>query len=478
MLETLRAYGRDRLADAAEDCGTSRALARHALGIAEDAAAAMQFSGGEVAAARWLDAEDASLHQALSWSLEHDTGIAQRLAMALTRWWNLRGRYSEAHALLGAAVRNAAPGGGSWSAAQYWLGQAAAYEGEYATALAHYTAARDALETGPSSPTLALVLGGQANMLNMLGRHSEGLGVAARALTVAREVRDPCGECSALLSTAQAVHYAGDLDGAVRWITRACQIDPALLPGDFARDCNTFLTQMLTDAGDLDAARTSCTDLLALSRQAGDLPSETVGLFLMADLELRAGNLPSAREHLRAAVGLALEIHDPRLLICLPLGAELSAAAGRWADVVTLYAARRAAAKAGGEIAETTHGAVRREELTQRAARELGPGRAQRAEQRGCAMSLETAAEFLLLTAVPGQQEHKVTVAPRDLEKLSPRERELVALVASGCTDAQIASRLHISVSTVRSHLERIRDKTSCRRRADLTRLARHAGPG
>ena len=73
-------------------------------------------------------------------------------------------------------------------------------------------------------------------------------------------------------------------------------------------------------------------------------------------------------------------------------------------------------------------------------------------------MSLETAAEFLLLTAVPGQQEHKVTVAPRDLEKLSPRERELVALVASGCTDAQIASRLYISVSTVRSHLERIRE--------------------
>jgi DNA-binding CsgD family transcriptional regulator len=64
-------------------------------------------------------------------------------------------------------------------------------------------------------------------------------------------------------------------------------------------------------------------------------------------------------------------------------------------------------------------------------------------------------------------------VAPRDLEKLSPRERELVALVASGCTDAQIASRLYISVSTVRSHLERIRDKTSCRRRADLTRLER-----
>ena len=50
-----------------------------------------------------------------------------------------------------------------------------------------------------------------------------------------------------------------------------------------------------------------------------------------------------------------------------------------------------------------------------------------------------------------------------------------MTLVARGQTDMQIAGKLFISVSTVRSHLDRIRDKTSCRRRADLTRLALHA---
>jgi DNA-binding CsgD family transcriptional regulator len=56
--------------------------------------------------------------------------------------------------------------------------------------------------------------------------------------------------------------------------------------------------------------------------------------------------------------------------------------------------------------------------------------------------------------------------------RLSARESELIGLVAAGLTDAQIAQRLFISIRTVQSHLDRIRDKTGCRRRADLTRYA------
>jgi DNA-binding CsgD family transcriptional regulator len=59
---------------------------------------------------------------------------------------------------------------------------------------------------------------------------------------------------------------------------------------------------------------------------------------------------------------------------------------------------------------------------------------------------------------------------------LSARERELLILVARGRTDAQIAAELCISPRTVNSHLDRIRGKTGCRRRPDLTRLALQAG--
>jgi DNA-binding CsgD family transcriptional regulator len=98
-------------------------------------------------------------------------------------------------------------------------------------------------------------------------------------------------------------------------------------------------------------------------------------------------------------------------------------------------------------------------------------------------MSLATAAEYALLLAAAqppagppaGPPSHPPPLAAA-LPRLSPRERELITLVAQGRTDAQIAAQLYITVRTVSSHLDRIRDKTGCRRRADITRLALSAG--
>ena len=103
----------------------------------------------------------------------------------------------------------------------------------------------------------------------------------------------------------------------------------------------------------------------------------------------------------------------------------------------------------------------------------LGPALARVAEERGAAMSPAAAAEYaLMLVTEEPDEPHR----PPGLPQLSAREQELVILVARGRTDAQIAGQLYISVRTVRSHLDRIRDKTGCRRRADLTRLALQAG--
>ncbi len=61
MLETLRAYGAGLLAEAGEQDQAAAALAGYALQVAEQAAAGMTTIAGEPAAARWLDAEDATM---------------------------------------------------------------------------------------------------------------------------------------------------------------------------------------------------------------------------------------------------------------------------------------------------------------------------------------------------------------------------------------------------------------------------------
>ena len=55
---------------------------------------------------------------------------------------------------------------------------------------------------------------------------------------------------------------------------------------------------------------------------------------------------------------------------------------------------------------------------------------------------------------------------------LTSRETEVLRLVAAGRSDAQIAQRIFISVRTVHSHLEHIRNKTGVRRRTELARYA------
>jgi pSer/pThr/pTyr-binding forkhead associated (FHA) protein len=62
--------------------------------------------------------------------------------------------------------------------------------------------------------------------------------------------------------------------------------------------------------------------------------------------------------------------------------------------------------------------------------------------------------------------------SPAPAHHLTDREGQILRLVAEGRTDRQISEQLFISASTVRSHLDRVGEKTGLRRRSELTRLA------
>ncbi len=55
--------------------------------------------------------------------------------------------------------------------------------------------------------------------------------------------------------------------------------------------------------------------------------------------------------------------------------------------------------------------------------------------------------------------------------KLTPREREVIALVAEGFVDKEIASRLSISSRTVQTHLNTVIYKLSARNRTNAAAI-------
>jgi DNA-binding NarL/FixJ family response regulator len=76
------------------------------------------------------------------------------------------------------------------------------------------------------------------------------------------------------------------------------------------------------------------------------------------------------------------------------------------------------------------------------------------------------------LAAQPDVRRH----TPEQLEELTAREREVVALVAGGLSNREIAEHLVVSPATAKTHVSRALRKTRARDRAQLVRLAYETG--
>ncbi|RME28793.1 MAG: DNA-binding response regulator [Deltaproteobacteria bacterium] len=85
------------------------------------------------------------------------------------------------------------------------------------------------------------------------------------------------------------------------------------------------------------------------------------------------------------------------------------------------------------------------------------------------------------LRCIPVGEHRVVRIEPLDaealgLKPLSPRELEILQLVARGMTNARIARQLNRSTSTVGTHLEHILEKLRVRSRAEAVARAQELG--
>lgn len=81
--------------------------------------------------------------------------------------------------------------------------------------------------------------------------------------------------------------------------------------------------------------------------------------------------------------------------------------------------------------------------------------------------------------SAPQLQVQRPGAAGGDVDRLPPRQREILHALGAGRTTKQIAADLGISVKTVETHRARIMEALGCRNATELLRLAvrRHDGP-
>jgi DNA-binding NarL/FixJ family response regulator len=65
---------------------------------------------------------------------------------------------------------------------------------------------------------------------------------------------------------------------------------------------------------------------------------------------------------------------------------------------------------------------------------------------------------------------------PAELDQLTEREREVLALVARGLSNTELADTLHVSLPTIKTHVSRILTKLNARDRTQLVVLAYEGG--
>jgi predicted ATPase/class 3 adenylate cyclase/DNA-binding CsgD family transcriptional regulator len=488
LLETVRQYAAERLAlRAGAELGRVRAAHRdHYLALVETAA--IHLRGPDEAA--WLDrleAEFDNIRAALAFSIA-DPGTAEpglRLAAGL-RWFC----YMRGHA------------------------------GEVLEALSVLLERPDA-----RMPTRARAwaLTASCHLVQHFGDNLAVPLMAGEAMKIARDLADTALAADALAHLCWFRFEHGDLPAALADIDEAVRLarttaDPRLISYILGRRA-----VLKGEAGDTDAALADQEETLTLSRATGDSYRLAIALANLGVDKLAAGELQAARAHLQEAIMLAddhgyqhlsagmqenlgfvdLMDADPRharrQFLALLDTAQITGAKPYVLGAI-LGLALAAAADGDPTIAATLHGvadehyeqAGRAFEAIEAGLRDrdhaclrtaLGDAAFEAAYTHGRTLSQADAIALAAAAAEPdpaAEPSLTVTVgqpaAGRRSDPLSVREREIVALLAGGATDAQIAERLFLSVNTVRSHLDRIRDKTGARRRAELVRYAMQAG--
>ena len=436
LLETVRQYGAQKLKESGEEPEIRRrhAVFFAALGVQAEPAL---FGAEEGTWRGRLTAELGNLRAVLSWGAQHDPELMLRLAGALWRFWWVQPTEGRA-----------------------WLERALVAGGDDAPA-----------------PLRVKALYGASILASMQGEGRRGEALAREAVALAEHGGDNVGRVFGLLMLSFADHSRGDHGASAAHAEAAAEqvraLDDDELPPFLVAFVLNRVGHVAYELGDWSRAEAILEEALGGWRHLGN-PWGT-GIVLV-----KLGDIAQARGDEARAAALYRET-----LEYWRSQSELGA-------VEILTGIARLATKEQPEAAVRLFGAA---EAIQRSVG-LTPAPALRAKnERALAISRDalgeekfdaawaTGGELSLDRAVAEAQ--TVTVEASRLAQpdpdpgpcaasggLSPRELEVLKLVAEGLTNAQIAQELYLSPRTVNAHLNSVYHKLEVTSRTAATRFA------
>ena len=497
LLETVRQFAAGKLDELGLDALAATRIAHRDYYLALAEAAAPQLVAADQAA--WLDRLDAelgNLRAAIAFSLSQpDPEPGLRLAASLREFWRILGHSAEGASVLQALLHASTAQGRTLARARALAAAARLLDktGGYAIAADYCEEALAIARAAGDDHLVAEVLFERAWVLIRQGQPDAALTLIEPGLSIARRLGAP--HLTARLLSARA-------------FARYIDADPA----------------ESSDAYPAESAR-DVAEALQLSRQAGDRLHVGSMLSNLGNYELSAGDLDSARRHLAEALAITrahnsrdgIVYHTFNLGLAEYLADSVDAARALFAESLDL--ARRIGMKTnmayallGMAVASPAeadpgwsarmHGAAdqgftslghtfepleaRLAELhRQRLRAQMGAEAFEAEYATGRTLDLARAADDALHRmqaerAAPGASaplsETGDAISRQAVTVLTPRELDVLRLVAHGLSNPDIAQRLVLSEHTVHRHLANILGKLNLSSRAAAAAWGVRAG--
>jgi DNA-binding CsgD family transcriptional regulator len=264
----------------------------------------------------------------------------------------------------------------------------------------------------------------------------------------------------------QVLAARGDVDGAEAVIADSVRLAVQVGDGVQYGLCLGWHVAMLRFRDDRSRAAALAEDLLAHARQQHNPGFEAVALRELGHLARLDGELESADDLAHRALALCAGAGIlPDLEQTLVAVAGIAAAEESWAEAVRLFAAAAALGRRVGCVLPSWDQPMADADL-ERARNSLEPEAFEAAWAEGQALGVDEAVAY----AQRGRGERKRPSA--GWASLTPMERQVVDLLTEGLRNAEIAERLFVAPSTIKTHLGHVFAKLGVATRAELAALA------